>query len=187
MSLSLTCGVPPNQTIRAIRGRVSRPKATNTFQCTMPATNFTGYEASQLPVMPHTPYTKSCTIGSITNTSSLIVGGYEIRTVTMLRPNKSKTVSGSFDLYNLGSGDTYGLHGLQIQDDGAWHQCTLPLTESGEQQPLPWQLYHCEYRFTPEHRDIAFKLSWACDDRDPLHPVGPLISVSVFKKPVLTR
>ncbi|CCC07598.1 hypothetical protein SMACR_08151 [Sordaria macrospora] len=171
MPLSFTCGPPTNQTIRSLRGRVSRSKTPNTFRCTTPATNFTGYEASQLPVMPHTLYTRSCTVGSVTNTSSLIVRGYEIRTETIPRPSKSKTVSGTFDLYNPGSGDTYRLHGLQIQDDGAWHECKLAPTESGEQQPLPWQLYHCEYRFGPGLRDIAFKLKWECDDRDPLHPV----------------
>lgn len=176
MPLSFTCGPPTNQTIRSLRGRVSRSKTPNTFRCTTPATNFTGYEASQLPVMPHTLYTRSCTVGSVTNTSSLIVRGYEIRTETIPRPSKSKTVSGTFDLYNPGSGDTYRLHGLQIQDDGAWHECKLAPTESGEQQPLPWQLYHCEYRFGPGLRDIAFKLKWECDDRDPLHPVGALIS-----------
>lgn len=169
--LSLTCETARNQTIRALRGRVLRPRAADTFQCTMPATNFTGYEISQLPIMPHTPYTRSCTIGSLTNTSSFIVREYEIRTVTILRPNKSKTAFGTLDLYNPGSGDTYKLHRLQIQNDGAWHDCTLARTESGQQQPLPWQLYHCEYRFGPGHRDIAFKISWACDDRDPLHPI----------------
>ncbi|KAK3952975.1 hypothetical protein QBC32DRAFT_388929 [Pseudoneurospora amorphoporcata] len=171
LPLILTCRALTNQTIRTLRGRVSRPKTPNPFRCTIPTTNFTGYEASQLPVMPHTPYTRSCTIGSVTNTSSLIVRGYDIRTETILRPSKSKTVTRTFDLYNPGSGDIYRLHGLQIQDDAAWHECTLAPTESGEQQPLPWQLYHCEYRFGPGHRDVAFKLNWACDDRDRLHPV----------------
>lgn len=82
----------------------------------MPAINFTGYEAGQLPIMPHTPYTRSCTVGSITNTSSLIVRGYEIRTITILKPSRPKSVYGTFDLYNSGSGDTYRLRGLQIQN-----------------------------------------------------------------------
>lgn len=183
MPLSLTCVAPANHTTRSLRGRVLRPKAT--FQCTMPATNFTGYEANQLPVMPHTPYTRSCTIGSITNTSSLTVRRYEVTTIKIVRPTKSTTITGTFDLYNSGSGDTYRLPDLQLQDDGAWHECTLAPTDSGEQQLLPWQLYHCEYRFGPGRRNLGFKLGWACDDRDPLHPVGTLIWV-LSRKPVLT-
>lgn len=80
----------------------------------------------------------------------------------------------SFTLYNHGAGDSYRLSGVALQDDGAWHDCS---PSAG----MPWQLNSCRYALQAREQ-IAFRIQWDCDDRDPLHPFVPPLPHSFLSK-----
>lgn len=106
--------------------------------------------------MPHTSYSRSCTIGSFINVTSLSLKEYQLETTD------SSTV-GTFAIANPGSGDTYRLSKLAVVDDGAWHECVAGVGN------LPWQLVGCQYLVDRKARRIGFRVKWYCDDRDPSH------------------
>lgn len=136
--------------------------ATSDYSCSLSRAPvvFTGY-TDVVPLMPHTYYTRSCTIESLTNTTTITLREYRIESET---DDGNKTaLSGSFTLHNPGPGDTYRLHGIPILDDGAWHECTAG------SEPLPWQLVGCRYLLNRETHMISFQVQWYCDDRDPSH------------------
>jgi hypothetical protein len=122
---------------------------------------FTGYVDSA-PAMPHTYYARSCTIGSMVNTSALGLREYRTEFIPM-PPGTSNSISalGTFTLYNPGSGDTYKLHRIPVIDDGGWHECTA------DQRALPWQLVGCRYMLDRGNHRLGFQVQWYCDDRDP--------------------
>jgi hypothetical protein len=72
---------------------------------------------------------------------------------------------GTFSIANPGPGDVYRLDRIPVVDDGEWHGC-----EAAPGGTLPWQLARCRYAFDRQLRQASFRLSWYCDDRDPLHP-----------------
>jgi hypothetical protein len=110
--------------------------------------------------MPHTYYTRSCTINSISNTTTLGLRGYQIESGTA-QTNGGTSAVGTFALYNPGSGDTYKLQGMPVVDDGSWHECLAG------SQALPWQLASCRYLLDRAKHRIGFQVQWYCDDRDP--------------------
>lgn len=114
--------------------------------------------------MPHTSYTRSCTINSF-NTTSLLLQGYEIEAFTNTSDGTPQTDSrknATFTLFNGGSGDTYQISTTNVQDDGIWHECS----PTGSQ---PWQLALCQYLLDRAQGIVAFEIQWYCDDRDPEH------------------
>ncbi|KAK3938164.1 hypothetical protein QBC46DRAFT_265931 [Diplogelasinospora grovesii] len=165
LGTGLQCGSPVNLAVTDKGGNVVG--ATSDYNCSLPATNLSGYADSMVPAMPHTYYTRSCTINSF-NASSLSLREYQIDT------SGTKKL-GTFTLYNPGSGDTYRLYRMPVQDDGAWHQCI-----AGTEEPLPWQLVACQYQLGRKTGRIGFKMQWYCDDRDPNHAI--LFNVTVAKQ-----
>ncbi len=109
--------------------------------------------------MPHTSYTRSCTIQSISNTTTLVLREYQIES-GVVQTNSSTPVLGTFTLYNPGSGDTYRLYHIPVVDDGGWNECIAG------SQALPWQLAGCKYKLDRGSRRLGFEVQWYCDDRD---------------------
>lgn len=122
----------------------------------------TGYNDDTPSTHPHTYYyAKSCTIGSV-NSSALAVSNFEVDPLADPIPG---FVVASFALTNAGPEDIYEFRRVSLRADGQWHKC-----EAGLSGPLPWQLVACEYKFGGiEGGEIAFKVQWHCDDRDPEH------------------
>ncbi|KAK0705717.1 hypothetical protein B0H67DRAFT_497600 [Lasiosphaeris hirsuta] len=138
---------------------------TSRYNCTLAAPasgdgvhRFSGYWP-EAPSMPHTTYTRSCTIGSVVNTTSLALREYQIETVGPAE------LVGTFTLENPGPGDVYRLVGIPVVDDGVWRECA-----AGKAEALPWQLVGCQYSLNRKTRQVGFKVKWYCDDRDPSHP-----------------
>ncbi|KAK1751002.1 hypothetical protein QBC47DRAFT_392060 [Echria macrotheca] len=168
---SLQCGSPMNVTLRDSQNREIGIKTD--YNCTLPPSpsgdpiRFSGY-SPEAPTMPHTLYSRSCTIGSLLNATSIDLRDYRIQSTTFT-PGYNKTgvlVLGTFNLTNPGSGDTYQLEQIPISPDGLWHEC-VPGAERG----LPWQLVDCQYLLDRKAGRIGFKLQWYCDDRDPNHAI----------------
>lgn len=138
--------------------------ATSDYNCSLPTTAspvaFSGYVDSA-PQMPHTSYTRSCTIRSIANTTALGLSEYKIESAS----GAPTSLAGTFKLHNPGSGDTYKLVRLPVVGDGGWHECSAG---SGS-QALPWQLVGCRYMLDRQGHRIGFQVQWYCDDRDPSH------------------
>ncbi|KAK3371055.1 hypothetical protein B0T24DRAFT_680181 [Lasiosphaeria ovina] len=158
LTADLQCGNAVNQTTTSKDG----PTTTSTYNCTLPTspTRFSGY-SPDAPTMPHTPYTRSCTIGSIVNSTSLALREFQIDDYT---PGSS---TASFALYNPGPGDTYRLRGVPLHDDGGWHDCSA----AAASPQLPWQLAACRYLVDRKAHRVGFQVEWLCDDRDPGHAV----------------
>lgn len=121
---------------------------------------FTGYVDSA-PVMPHTYYARSCTIGSMMKTAALGLQEYRTESVSMPGDGNNTSTFGSFTLYNPGSGDIYELYRMPVTDDGGWHEC------SAGPRALPWQLVGCRYMLDRGSHSLGFQVQWYCDDRDP--------------------
>ena len=117
--------------------------------------------------MPHTQYSPSCTIRSMTNTTSLKLRDYQIDT----------TAEGnrlfSFTLFNPGPGDAYRLYRIPFLDGGGtWHECKdgpLGSVPIGGPVKIPWQLERCQYIIDSQHKKISVAVQWFCDDRDPIN------------------
>ncbi|KAH6622517.1 hypothetical protein F5144DRAFT_537859 [Chaetomium tenue] len=157
--ISLDCGYPLN--LAAYDSQNLAVDALSDYNCslsTSPVT-FTGYRA-EVPPIPHTYYTRSCTINSISNTTAMALRGYRAETITLGSNNKT-SMTGTFALYNPGSGDTYRLDRISVVDDGDWHACTAG------SQSLPWQLVACQYMLDRDNNRLGFQVQWYCDDRDP--------------------
>ena len=123
---------------------------------------FSGYWPKP-PPMPHTTYSKSCTIGSFVNTTSLKLREYKIQTIVGA-DNRTQLV-GTFEILNPGTGDTYRLDRIPITtDQGVWGGC-----RAGSGAPLPWQLAGCQYSLERSSNRIGVRFQWYCDDRDPSH------------------
>ncbi|KAH8899941.1 hypothetical protein GQ53DRAFT_869196 [Thozetella sp. PMI_491] len=159
-SVAFNCGSPLNSSITDESGGVIG--RTSDYNCSLPKTEFTGY--SRPPAMPHTLYKQSCTINSF-DVSTLALEGYEIATPVNASAAASGPKVGTFTLKNPGSGDTYRLFRIPVQDDGVWHTC-----EAGE-KPLPWQLVSCQYQLDRKSNYVGFQVQWYCDDRDPSHAI----------------
>ena len=158
-NISLECGNPLNLAVYDSQGSVVG--ATSDYNCslsTSPVT-FTGY-VDAAPAMPHTYYTRSCTINSISNTTTMALREYQIETASQSDSNKTSTV-GTFMLYNPGPGDTYSLRRMPVIDDGGWHECTAG------PEALPWQLAGCKYMLDRHNHRLGLQVQWFCDDRDP--------------------
>ena len=137
--------------------------ATSDYNCSLLTAPlaFTGYVDSA-PQMPHTSYTRSCTIESISNMTTLALREYQIES-GLVQTNSTTSVLGTFTLYNPGSGDTYELSRMPVVDDGGWHECIAGTPA------LPWQLAGCKYKLDRERHRLGFEVQWYCDDRDPSH------------------
>jgi len=123
---------------------------------------FSGYWPEP-PLMPHTRYSKSCTIGSFVNTTSFKLREYNIETI-VAAGNRTQLV-GTFAIENPGTGDTYMLSRMPITaDNGVWGGC-----RAGSGTTLPWQLAGCQYLLERRSNRIGFRFQWYCDDRDPSH------------------
>jgi hypothetical protein len=158
-NISLDCGTPLNLAVYDSQGSVVG--ATSDYNCslsTLPVT-FTGY-VDVAPSMPHTYYTRSCTINSFSNTTSMALRAYEIETAPQSDSNMTSVV-GTFTLYNPGSGDTYKLRRMPVIDDGGWHECMVG------PEALPWQLAGCKYMLDRQKHRLGLQVQWFCDDRDP--------------------
>ncbi|KAK3293735.1 uncharacterized protein B0H64DRAFT_326620 [Chaetomium fimeti] len=158
-SIDLDCGNPRNLAVYDSQGLAV--EASSDYNCslaTSPAT-FTGYRA-EVPPIPHTYYTRSCTINSIYNTTTMALREYQIETTPQDDNNNEASITGTFGLYNPGSGDTYKLYRIPVIDDGDWHECTAGL------RALPWQLVTCQYMLDRRSNRLAFQVQWYCDDRD---------------------
>jgi hypothetical protein len=131
--------------------------------CGMPSTKLVGY-SGYVPRLPHTAYTRSCTINSI-NVTALTLKNYDIETASQ-GSNQDKLAS--FTIFNPGPGDEYRIRRMPIKEDGLWHTC-VPGIDS-----LPWQLVSCQYRLTSTDH-IGFRFQWYCDDRDPEHAYENLL------------
>ncbi|KAK5653394.1 hypothetical protein OQA88_8879 [Cercophora sp. LCS_1] len=123
---------------------------------------FSGY-SPEAPTMPHTYYQKSCTLGSLLNTTSIDLQEYVVETTD----GKS---TATLSLRNPGTGDRYLLSKLAIVDDGQWHDCH----QSGDGATLPWQLERCQYSLDRVTGKIGVHVQWFCDDRDPDHAQDPV-------------
>ncbi len=134
---------------------------TSDYNCSLSTTplTFTGYLDSA-PQTPHTYYTRSCTINSISNTTALALREYQIESGAG-QANSNTSAVGTFSLYNPGSGDKYKLHRMPVVADGGWHECIAG------PQALPWQLAGCRYSLDRGWHRIGFQVQWYCDDRDP--------------------
>jgi hypothetical protein len=159
-NISLDCGSPLN--LEVDRGQGLFTGATSDYNCslsTSPVT-FTGYLDSA-PLMPHTYYSRSCTIGSISSTKALGLLEYQIESGPPRDDSSKTSVVGTFKLYNPGPQDTYKLYRMPVFEDGGWHEC------SAGQEPLPWQLVGCRYMLDRRAHRLGFQVQWYCDDRDP--------------------
>jgi hypothetical protein len=132
------------------------------YQCTLERFNISGYVSYDIPKnMPHTSYTRSCTINSI-NTAPIILRNFFITDITGANgEHPSRTVN--VTLYNSGPGDEYKIRGMPLKDDGNWHACTAGFGS------MPWQLLSCQYLMDNGTNAIGFRIQWFCDDRDPAH------------------
>lgn len=132
------------------------------YKCTLPTNGMTGYHDDAPDHLPHTYYWKqSCTMGSV-NGSSLSISGFEADPLADPIPGY---IVASFELTNAGPGETYQFRRVSLNADGEWHKC-----EAGLGGPLPWQLVACEYKIGQgDSGQVAFKVQWYCDDRDPTH------------------
>ncbi|KAI1396294.1 hypothetical protein F4819DRAFT_491641 [Hypoxylon fuscum] len=159
----LSCGSPVNQAHYDGNGHLIA--GSSQYNCSLPSTTLYGYSGDP-PAMPHTSYTRSCTINSF-NTTSLLLQGYEIEAFTNTSDGTPQTDSrknATFTLFNGGSGDTYQISTTNVQDDGIWHECS----PTGSQ---PWQLALCQYLLDRAQGIVAFEIQWYCDDRDPEHAI----------------
>jgi hypothetical protein len=156
----LDCGDPVNLAIIE-DGWVTG--ATSFYNCSFPALTLSGY--TDPPAMPHTSYTRSCTLNSL-NATSLVLKEYEVEYLKILDGVALEEITkfGTFTLYNPGSGDYYTLWRLPVQDDGTWHEC------AAGSEPLPWQVVGCQYLLDRANNYLGFQVQWYCDDRDPEHP-----------------
>ncbi len=121
-----------------------------------------------VPSLPHTYYTRSCTINSLNKTSPTLKS-YELETTAASDGGDSALhkLLCSFTLFNPGPGDEYRVRRMPVQDDGHWHDCVASSAD-----PLPWQLVSCQYmldRAVANKTAIGFRIQWYCDDRDPDH------------------
>jgi hypothetical protein len=159
-NISLACGNPLKLAVYDSQGSVTG--ATSDYNCSLAALPlaFTGYVDSA-PQMPHTYYTQSCTIESITSTTAMALRQYQIESVSIQGQVNVTSVVGSFRLYNPGSRDTYQLYRVPVIDDGRWHECTAG------SRALPWQLVGCSYMLDRGAHRLGFQVQWYCDDRDP--------------------
>jgi hypothetical protein len=159
-NISLTCGNPLNLAVYDSQGSVVG--ATSDYNCSLSTFPFafTGYVDSA-PQMPHTYYSQSCTIESITSTTTMALREYQIESAPVQSQVNVTSVVGSFRLYNPGSRDTYQLYRMPVMDDGRWHECTAGPRD------LPWQLAGCKYMLDRASHRIGFQVQWYCDDRDP--------------------
>lgn len=130
----------------------------DTYTCTLPATNISGYASYDLPLptIPHTSYTHSCTLNSF-NTTALVLQKYHL---VSSAGNGDKAF---FTVYNPGPGDVYAIRDMPVKNDGKWHGCA----ETGG--ALPWQLISCYYLLDRVSGKIGLTFQWYCDDRDPFH------------------
>ncbi|KAK4210554.1 hypothetical protein QBC37DRAFT_442656 [Rhypophila decipiens] len=163
LKTNLKCGKPLSLDLHDSEGSVTG--TSSGYNCTLndTTTDFAGYSPEAPVSMPHTSYSKSCTMGSIINTTSLSLQKYEISELS------SGTKVGTFSLFNPGSGDTYHLFRIPVQDDGAWHECNA--ADSANSEPYPWQLVGCRYSLDRKSHRISFQIQWYCDDRDPSHAI----------------
>ncbi|KAI1375076.1 hypothetical protein F4677DRAFT_140307 [Hypoxylon crocopeplum] len=120
--------------------------------------------------MPHTSYTRSCTIHSF-NSTLLLLQQYEIETYINTSAGATST------LYNGRSSDTYQFSTTDVQEDGIWHKCA-----SGGGGIVLWQLAVCQYLYVLDRTQslLALDIQWYCDDRDPEHATdgqGPAVTV----------
>ncbi len=120
---------------------------------------FSGYWPGP-PTLPHTYYSRSCTIGSVVNTTSIGLRDYTVE--SLITDDGKATLLGTFTLVNPGPVDTYKLDRIPVIADGVWHDCV-----AGESGQLPWQLVKCRYSLDRGSHHVGFQLEWFCDDRDP--------------------
>ncbi len=119
----------------------------------MPTSNFTGFASYNPPaILPHTSYTPSCTMNSLNQTSML------------LKQYIASNTTASFVIHNPGPLDDYEIAGLSLNLGSSWRSCESAVKLSS------WQILSCEY-LIDQANSIALRLAWACDDRDPYHPV----------------
>jgi len=156
-NISLTCGNPLNLAIYGNDGSIVG--ATSDYNCSLATTplSFTGY-LDIPPQMPHTYYTRSCTITSMMNTTALALRAY---TIESSGSGDAAALLGSFTLFNPGSGDSYKIYRMPVVSDGGWHECTAG------PRALPWQLVGCRYMLDRAGLRLGFQVQWYCDDRDP--------------------
>lgn len=160
LSSPLICAAPKTVSIQNSDGRSAG--TASEYNCSLsPTTNgakirFSGY-SPEPPIMPHTYYEKSCTLGSFLNTT-----GLELQDYVVERVESSSTVT--FKLRNPGTGDLYSLNQMPVADDGEWHDCV-----AGSGEVLPWQLATCRYSLDRKLGKLGFHIQWYCDDRDPNH------------------
>lgn len=156
-NISLTCGNPLNLAIYGNDGSIVG--ATSDYNCSLATTplSFTGY-LDIPPQMPHTYYTRSCTITSMMNTTALALRAY---TIESSGSGDAAALLGSFTLFNPGSGDSYKIYRMPVVSDGGWHECTAG------PRALPWQLVGCRYMLDRAGHRLGFQVQWYCDDRDP--------------------
>ena len=130
--------------------------------CSMMPTNFTGYNnLDYMPRLPHSYYTRSCTINSI-NVTNMAVKEYTVDAA-------AKTAN--LRIYNPGPNDEYRIPLVDVKTDGSWHACNAGA------DILPWQLVSCQYQLDGM-KELGLKLQWYCDDRNPDHAyVDPHSSV----------
>lgn len=165
LKTDLTCGRPLGVDIHDSKGNAIG--TTSSYNCTLnkATVNFAGYSPQPPENIPHTSYSKSCTMGSVMDTGSLKLREYEISQTSSGDGKTSKV--GTFSLFNPGSGDTYRLYRIPMRDDGAWHECDK--TAGTNSDPFPWQLVQCQYLLDRENHHVGFRIQWYCDDRDPSH------------------
>lgn len=159
-NISLSCGSESNLTTHDGGGATA--SATSDFNCSLSTTPiiFGGYVDSA-PLMPHTYYTPSCTIGSLFNTTTMELREYQIEETSVDGDQDTVSAVGNFTLYNPGPRDMYKLLRLPVVGDGSWHKCV------DGQRALPWQLVGCKYLWDRGSRRLGFQVQWYCDDRDP--------------------
>lgn len=155
----LDCGSPINKSYFDEGGNLIA--GSSQYNCSLPATTIYGYSGDG-PAMPHTSYTRSCTIHSF-NTTSMLLQDYEIESFANATPPTDLRKNATFTVYNDGPGDTYQISTTDVQTDGIWHECAA----GGGSQP--WQLALCQYLLDRAQGILAFSTQWYCDDRDPQH------------------
>ncbi|KAL1841802.1 hypothetical protein VTJ49DRAFT_6555 [Mycothermus thermophilus] len=96
---------------------------------TAPVT-ITGY-VDRTPTMPHTVYSRSCTIQSITKTTALGLREYRIDAVGAPDGSDDSSAYGTFAVHNPRSGDTYEFDRMPVVPDGGWHDTSSGSNCSG--------------------------------------------------------
>jgi hypothetical protein len=168
--LDLNCTTPQPFGGQATYGNNIITYNITTYSCTTPnneSVTIAGYP-EPAPDFPHSNYNRSCTINSF-NLTTLVLTQFVHQSQWALEQLNSPEVLTHdilIQLYNPATDDSYRIQEGWWEEQGAnetqgiWRECSDPNSQL---------LLSCSFLYNNITNEIAVKVEWFCDDRDPEH------------------